>query len=88
MLTYILRRILYAVPLLLGVNVLTFVLFFIVNSPDDMARMQLGQKHVTSQAIENWKQQRGYHLPLLVNGTAQGLDTVKDTIFYQKTFGR
>ena len=38
MLQYIIRRVLYAFPLLLGVNVLTFVLFFVVNSPDDMRR--------------------------------------------------
>ncbi|HIG64173.1 MAG TPA: ABC transporter permease [Methyloprofundus sp.] len=85
MLNYILRRFLYAFPLLLGVNILTFVLFFIVNSPDDMARMQLGQKHVTEQAIDNWKQQRGYHLPLLLNQREAGLDKIKDTIFYQKS---
>ena len=85
MFNYILRRFLYAFPLLLGVNILTFVLFFIVNSPDDMARMQLGQKHVTEQAIDNWKQQRGYNLPLLVNQNKTGLDKIKDTIFYQKS---
>ena len=85
MLNYILRRFLYAFPLLLGVNVLTFVLFFIVNSPDDMARMQLGQKHVTEQAIDNWKQQHGYHLPLLLNQHALGIDKIKETIFFQKS---
>lgn len=85
MFNYILRRFLYAFPLLLGVNILTFVLFFIVNSPDDMTRMQLGQKHVTEQAIDNWKQQRGYDLPLLFNTHETGLDKIKDTIFYQKS---
>jgi len=85
MFNYILRRFLYAFPLLLGVNILTFVLFFIVNSPDDMARMQLGQKHVTEQAIANWKQQRGYHLPLLINQQEAGADKIKETIFYQKS---
>lgn len=85
MFNYILRRFLYAFPLLLGVNILTFVLFFIVNSPDDMVRMQLGQKHVTEQAIDNWKQQRGYDLPLLFNTHETGLDKIKDTIFYQKS---
>ncbi|HUL13999.1 MAG TPA: ABC transporter permease, partial [Methylococcaceae bacterium] len=45
MIHYLIRRILYAIPLLIGVNILTFVLFFVVNSPDDMARMNLGQKH-------------------------------------------
>ena len=64
---YIIRRLLYSLPLLMGVNILTFVLFFVVNSPDDMARMQLGQKHVTEQSIANWKQQHGYDVPLLWN---------------------
>jgi peptide/nickel transport system permease protein len=87
MISYIVRRILYAFPLLMGVNILTFVLFFIVNSPDDMARMQLGQKHVTSQAIENWKHQHGYDLPLLWNDQAQGEEKISNTIFYQKSVG-
>ncbi len=47
MFAYIIRRVLYAVPILIGINVLTFYLFFVVNSPDDMARMHLGMKHVT-----------------------------------------
>ncbi|MCK5926131.1 MAG: ABC transporter permease, partial [Methylococcales bacterium] len=83
MINYIFRRFLYALPLLMGVNILTFVLFFIVNSPDDMARMQLGQKHVTQEAVDNWKQQRGYDLPLLWNSKAK--NPVVETIFYQKS---
>lgn len=85
MLNYILRRLLYAVPLLIAVNILTFVLFFVVNSPDDMARMQLGQKRVTDQAIANWKHQHGYDLPLLVNQDKTGLEQVTETIFFQKS---
>ncbi|MGR9099140.1 MAG: ABC transporter permease, partial [Gammaproteobacteria bacterium] len=84
---YIIRRLLYALPLLLGVNVLTFVLFFVVNSPDDMARMQMGQKHVTPQAIEKWKKQRGYDLPLLINHQARGAEKFTETIFYRKSVG-
>lgn len=84
---YIIRRFLYALPLLMGVNILTFVLFFIVNSPDDMARMQLGQKHVTEQAITNWKQQHGYDVPLLWNTQAAGEEKLTRTIFYQKSVG-
>lgn len=87
MIHYIIRRCLYAMPLLLGVNILTFVLFFIVNSPDDMARMQLGQKHVTEAAVQNWKQQHGYDLPLLWNSAAKGGDKMTETIFYQKSVG-
>ncbi len=85
MLSYLIRRILYALPILIGVNVLTFSLFFIVNSPDDMARMHLGAKRVTQQAIDNWEAERGYDKPLFVNTRAQGLDTVTDTIFFRKS---
>lgn len=87
MIQYIIRRFLYAIPLLIGVNILTFVLFFVVNSPDDMARMQLGQKRVTEQAISNWKQQHGYNIPLLWNSEAQDQEKVTKTIFYQKSVG-
>ena len=87
MIAYLIRRILYAIPILIGVNLLTFALFFVVNTPDDMARMQLGVKRVTPEAIENWKQQRGYDKPRLINRAAGGADKVTDTIFWQKSAG-
>ncbi len=87
MLNYIIRRLLYAFPLLLGVNLITFILFFVVNSPDDMARMHLGQKYVTEEAVEKWKSERGYDLPLFWNEQQQGQGTVTETIFYQKSVG-
>lgn len=85
MMAYIIRRILYAIPILIGVNIFTFVLFFVVNTPDDMARMHLGMKRVTPQAIENWKEERGYNRPLLYNSEAGGTDKITDTIFFQKS---
>ena len=85
MTAYIIRRILYAIPILIGVNLLTFLLFFVVNSPDEMARMQLGDKRVTPEAVTVWKQERGYDRPLLINAQAAGLEALTDTIFYQKS---
>ncbi|MBX9608899.1 MAG: ABC transporter permease [Gammaproteobacteria bacterium] len=82
---YLLRRALYALPILLGVNLITFALFFVVNSPDDMARMQLGNKHITQAAVEQWKAERGYNRPLLWNAQADGLARATDTIFYRNT---
>jgi peptide/nickel transport system permease protein len=73
MLGYILRRLLYAIPILIGVNLITFALFFVVNTPDDMARMQLGAKRVTPEAIQKWKAERGYDKPLLWNARRRGL---------------
>jgi peptide/nickel transport system permease protein len=87
MLHYILRRTLYAIPLLLGINILTFLLFFVVNTPDDMARMHLGQKHVTPEAVQKWKHERGYDLPLFWNGAADGVEKATETIFYRKSLG-
>ncbi|MDP1634444.1 MAG: ABC transporter permease, partial [Gallionellaceae bacterium] len=85
MIAYLIRRILYAIPILIGVNLLTFALFFVVNTPDDMARMQLGIKRVTPEAIDKWKQQRGYDKPLLINSAAGGTAKLTDTIFWQKS---
>lgn len=85
MLTYIIRRVLYAIPILIGVNVLTALLFFFVNTPDDMARMILGEKNLTPEAIESWKKERGYDLPLLINTEEKGLSTITQTVFVQKS---
>lgn len=87
MIAYIVRRILYALPILVGVNLLTFALFFVVNTPDDMARVHLGSKYVTPEAVERWKQERGYDKPLLFNAEAEGLGKVTETIFAEKSLG-
>ena len=85
MLAYLIRRLLYALPILIGVNVITFALFFVVNTPDDMARMQLGVKRVTPEAIEKWKADRGYDKPLFWNAAASGTDKATETIFFGKS---
>jgi peptide/nickel transport system permease protein len=85
MLAYLVRRILYAIPILIGVNLLTFALFFVVNKPDDMARMHLGVKHVTPAAIERWKQEHGYDKPLFYNRTPKEGNGFTDTIFFAKS---
>jgi peptide/nickel transport system permease protein len=85
MLAYIVRRLLYAIPILIGVNLITFALFFVVNTPDDMARMQLGVKRVTPEAIQKWKAERGYDRPLIWNAQAGGADRLTATIFFDKS---
>lgn len=85
MLAYMLRRILYAIPILVGVNLITFTLFFVVNTPDNMARMQLGMKRVTPGAIQAWKHQHGYDKPLLYNAGAAGIKKLTETIFFTKS---
>ena len=85
MFAYLIRRLLYAVPILIGVNILTFALFFVVNTPDDMARMQLGVKRVTPEAIERWKIERGYDKPVFLNTAASGAEVVTKTIFFEQS---
>ncbi|KTC76112.1 peptide ABC transporter permease [Legionella birminghamensis] len=85
MLIYLIKRVAYALPILFGINLITFALFFMVNSPDDMARMQLGQKHVRPEAIEHWKAKHGYDLPLFYNTEASGTQKLSQTLFYQKS---
>ena len=85
MISYILRRIAYAFPILIGVNIITFVLFFVVNTPDDMARMQLGVKRVSDATITNWKEERGYDKPILWNKNAESIKKITDTIFFQNS---
>lgn len=85
MTAYLIRRLLYALPILLGVNVITFVLFFVVNTPDDMARMQLGDRHVTQDAVDKWKSERGYDRPLFWNSAAEGFARASDTLFVSST---
>lgn len=85
MLAYIIRRLIYAIPILMGVNLITFLLFFVVNTPDDMARAQLGDKYVTGEAIELWKETNGYHHPLFFNDKEEGLTALTETIFFNKS---
>ena len=85
MLSYITRRLAYGVLVLLGVNLLTFVLFFAVNTPDDMARLAIGGQRVSTEAIEQWKAQHGYDKPLFINHDKKGLEAVQDTIFYERS---
>jgi peptide/nickel transport system permease protein len=83
MIRYLLRKLGYGFLILMGINVLTFVLFFKVNTPDDMARMQLGGKRVTPEAIEKWKSLRGYDQPLFFNENKSGAEQVTQTLFFK-----
>ena len=85
MLAYIIRRLIYAIPILIGVNLITFALFFVVNSPDEMARAQLGDKYVTEEAVQLWKETNGYHQPLFFNDESEGVSALTETIFFNKS---
>ena len=74
MISYILRRILNAIPILIAINILTFLLFFFVNTPDDIAYLSIGEKNAKPQNVCKFKRERNYHLPKLLN--------TLDTIYY------
>ncbi len=85
MINYIVRRVVYGLFILIGVNLFTFVLFFALNTPDDMARMNIGGKRVSQDAIEKWKVQRGYDKPLLWNAEQAGTGKLVNTIFFERS---
>ena len=85
MIGYLLRRLAYGFLVLLGVNLITFALFFTVNTPDDMARLAIGGRYVTPEAVANWKAAHGYDRPLLFNEAATGWHKVTDTVFYTRS---
>jgi peptide/nickel transport system permease protein len=85
MIAYIIRRVMYGILILVGVNLLTFMLFFAVNTPDDMARLAIGGRRVTVDAIDKWKVEHGYDKPLLVNQQVDGVKRFTDTIFFDRS---
>ena len=85
MLNYLVRRCFYGVLVLIGVNLVTFMLFFTVNTPDDMARLNIGGKRVTQEQILKWKVERGYDKPLYWNDAAQGVRKATDTVFWDRS---
>jgi peptide/nickel transport system permease protein len=72
MIAYLIRRLFYAIPILI-----------VVNTPDDMARLHLGVKRVTPAAIDHWKAEHGYDKPLLLNPKMQGGKRYTETIFFE-----
>ena len=67
--TYLLRRVLYGFATVLGVLLLLFVLFFLVTTPDDIARRALGEK-APPEALAQWKVNHGYDKPRIWNPEA------------------
>ena len=80
MLAYIVRRILYTVPLVLGVCVITFFLFDVVFSPQARATRELG-RHASPQQIKDIMHARGWDKGLFWNSQAVGMKKLTDTRF-------
>lgn len=84
MISYLVKRIFLSIPILIGVNFITFILFFVVNDPDEVARIHLGEKYVTQESIDEWKTARGYDKPLFFNKDETGLKVFTSTLFFIK----
>jgi peptide/nickel transport system permease protein len=61
--SYVIRRLLYAIPILLGVILLTFLLFRVVQSPEEAAIHALGDKS-SHEARAEWIAAKGLNQPL------------------------
>lgn len=85
MLFYLIKRIIHAIPILIGVNIITFALFFMINSPEDMAKTMLGDRYISREAVEQWVHKRGYDKPLFYNHKARGVAQFTDTLFVKQT---
>ncbi len=66
MVYYIVRRLLLAVPTVLGVCLFTFLLFNVFASPDAIARKQLGKNPTTAQ-VKIWITAHGMDKPMFFN---------------------
>ena len=64
MLRYVIRRVLYAFPILIGVSLLTFVLFYASASPRQIARNNISAKNPSEKEITAWLGKHGYDKPL------------------------
>jgi peptide/nickel transport system permease protein len=71
---YLVRRALFGLVTVIGVLLLLFGLFFLVATPDDIARKALGEKALP-EALAQWKASHGYDKPRVWN-PAHPLDTM------------
>lgn len=64
MIRYLVRRVLYALPILVGVSLATFALFYLTVPPEQMARQNISAKNPTPEQVHDWLVARGYDKPL------------------------
>jgi peptide/nickel transport system permease protein len=74
MIAYLIRRVLFGALTVIGVLLLLFVLFFLVATPDDIARKAVGDKALP-EALTQWKATHGYDRPRVWNPD-HPLDTI------------
>jgi peptide/nickel transport system permease protein len=83
MTTYIIRRLLYTIPVVFGVLVLTFTLFTVVGG--DIS-VEIAGKNATQQTIEEIRQEYGLNKPLFFSRDSQFVSHFKNALTFN--FGR
>jgi peptide/nickel transport system permease protein len=83
MTTYIIRRLLYTIPIVFGVLLLTFILFKVV--PGDPA-FQMAGKAASPQVIEEVRQEYGLNKPLFLSWDSQFINHFTNALTFN--FGR
>ncbi len=66
MINYVIRRLILAIPTVLGVCLVTFLLFNVFASPEAIARKQLG-KNPTEGQVKSWIVAHGMDKPMFLN---------------------
>jgi peptide/nickel transport system permease protein len=85
MLAYLVRRLAWGGVTVVGVLLFLFALFFLLATPDDIARKALGEK-APQAALDQWKQNHGYDKPRIWNPDAPGDTMLADHFRRMLTF--
>lgn len=83
MITYIIRRLLYTIPIIFGVLVVTFILFNIVSG--DVSD-QIAGKAASAETIKEIRAEYGWDKPLFLSWDSQFINHLKNSLTFQ--FGR
>lgn len=83
MTAYIIRRLLYTIPIVFGVLLLTFVLFTLVGG--DIS-LEIAGKNATPETIEEIREERGFNKPLFLSWDSQFINHFKSALTFD--FGR
>ena len=83
MTTYIIRRLLYTIPIVFGVLLLTFILFDVVGG--DISA-EIAGKAATKETIEEIRKERGFDKPLFFSWDSQFVNHFKNALTFN--FGR
>jgi len=83
MTTYIIRRLLYTIPIVFGVLLLTFVLFTLVGG--DIS-IEIAGKNATQETIDEIREEYGLNKPLFLSWDSQFINHFKNALTFD--FGR